>query len=317
MADRLGLEDERARALNTLGTARAGSGDADGVGLIEESIDAARNLHTTELIRGLNNLSHHRIHRGELSAAEPLIEEMNAVARRFGYRNWITWAEDKKLALSYFLGRWNDAQALADELIGEVDDGTPHYLEGEWCMYRSRMRLARGKHSEAIDDARRGLEAAREAGDAQILGPLLAWNARLTDSPAQAQPLYDEFVELWVESGSILGAATGVPDAAAVSVMLGREEQFVATTKAIGGGPWLGAAVAYAGGELVRAAEIFSEIGALPEEAQARLEAATQLVRAGRRAEAEPELQQSLAFWRSVGAAGYVREGEALLAASA
>ena len=34
----------------------------------------------------------------------------------------------------------------------------------------------------------------------------------------------------------------------------------------------------------------------------------------GRRAEADAELKRSLAFWRSVGATAYVREGEALLA---
>jgi hypothetical protein len=44
---------------------------------------------------------------------------------------------------------------------------------------------------------------------------------------------------------------------------------------------------------------------------------ARQLVEEGRRAEADVELQRSLAFWREVGATRYVREGEALLAASA
>ena len=37
----------------------------------------------------------------------------------------------------------------------------------------------------------------------------------------------------------------------------------------------------------------------------------------GRRAEADEQLQQALAFYRSVGATRYVRECEALLAASA
>jgi hypothetical protein len=40
-------------------------------------------------------------------------------------------------------------------------------------------------------------------------------------------------------------------------------------------------------------------------------------VEEGRRAEADVELQRSLAFWREMGATRYVREGEALLAASA
>jgi hypothetical protein len=58
-------------------------------------------------------------------------------------------------------------------------------------------------------------------------------------------------------------------------------------------------------------------MGALPEEASARLRAAEAFVHDGRRAEADGELQRSLAFWRSVGATAYVREGETLLAESA
>jgi class 3 adenylate cyclase/tetratricopeptide (TPR) repeat protein len=317
MADRLGLAEDRVRALNTLGTARAGEGDEDGLQLIEQAVAEARSLHTPELIRALNNLAHHLVHRGELAAAEPVVEEMNAVARRFAYDDWIRWARDKKLSLSYLLGRWDVAQTELDELLGEVEQGTQHYLAGEWRMFRSRIRLARGDREGAREDGRLGLAEAREAGDAQIVGPILAWNARLADGPVGARPLFDEFLELWIESGSVLGAASGLLDAAAVAVMLGREEEFIATAETVGGGPWLSAAVAYAEGDLGRAAGILSDIGARPEEARVRLSAAAQHVTAGRRAQAEPELRQSIAFWRSVGATAYVREGEALLAASA
>jgi class 3 adenylate cyclase len=43
----------------------------------------------------------------------------------------------------------------------------------------------------------------------------------------------------------------------------------------------------------------------------------SELVSAGRRAEADEQLRRALAFYRLVGATRYVREGEALLAASA
>ena len=48
-----------------------------------------------------------------------------------------------------------------------------------------------------------------------------------------------------------------------------------------------------------------------------RLRAAELLVADGRRAEADVQLQKALAFYRSVGATRYIREGEALLAATA
>jgi hypothetical protein len=49
----------------------------------------------------------------------------------------------------------------------------------------------------------------------------------------------------------------------------------------------------------------------------ARVRAAEKLVKAGRRAEADAQLQQALAFWCAVGATTYIWESEALLAASA
>ena len=47
------------------------------------------------------------------------------------------------------------------------------------------------------------------------------------------------------------------------------------------------------------------------------LQAATRLAGEGPRAEADTQLNEALGFYRSVGASRYVREGEALLAASA
>jgi hypothetical protein len=58
-------------------------------------------------------------------------------------------------------------------------------------------------------------------------------------------------------------------------------------------------------------------MGAATEEARVRLWLAEALVRQNRRAEADTQLQRALAFYRSVGATRYIREGEALLAASA
>jgi len=47
------------------------------------------------------------------------------------------------------------------------------------------------------------------------------------------------------------------------------------------------------------------------------MHAAAQLAEEGRRAEADEQLRRALAYFRSVGATRYAREGEALLAASA
>ena len=65
------------------------------------------------------------------------------------------------------------------------------------------------------------------------------------------------------------------------------------------------------------AATIYDTMGAARMAALARLRAAEVLVEAGRRAEADEQLQRALAFFRSVRATRYIRQGEALLAASA
>ncbi|MBA2361766.1 MAG: hypothetical protein H0V79_12695, partial [Actinobacteria bacterium] len=51
----------------------------------------------------------------------------------------------------------------------------------------------------------------------------------------------------------------------------------------------------------------------VPDTAWVRLRAAEALVARGRRAEAEVQLAQALAFWRSVGATRYLGEADALL----
>jgi hypothetical protein len=80
---------------------------------------------------------------------------------------------------------------------------------------------------------------------------------------------------------------------------------------------WIPAAKAFVLGDFQRAAEIYAEIGSLPDEALARLRAAEALIGDGSRAEGDVELQRALAFYRSVDAKVYLREGEALLARTA
>jgi hypothetical protein len=74
---------------------------------------------------------------------------------------------------------------------------------------------------------------------------------------------------------------------------------------------------AVAADDLSGAADVFDDIGASTFVAFYRLRAAERLLAEGRRAEADVQLAPALPFYRSVGATRYVREGEALLAASA
>jgi hypothetical protein len=81
--------------------------------------------------------------------------------------------------------------------------------------------------------------------------------------------------------------------------------------------PWLQAAADVVRGEHAAAADRLAELHTPPLEAAVCLRAAEHLVAEGRRAEADVQLRKALAFYRSVGATRYIRDGEALLAATA
>jgi hypothetical protein len=135
----------------------------------------------------------------------------------------------------------------------------------------------------------------------------------------RAERLASELFSEWERHGLGIGADSGwLPDLAVALVALGGTSELPALLeRSRVKTRWRSAAAAYVSGDFAIAADTYSAMGALPEEAEARLRAAEALVREGRRAEADDELNRSLAFWRSVGASAYVREGEALMVASA
>jgi tetratricopeptide (TPR) repeat protein len=165
-------------------------------------------------------------------------------------------------------------------------------------------------------DSDRDLDIARVVKDAQILLPALACRARLLLEAGRLEEAEKCVAELLVSSEKL--PASWVIDFAVALRALDRGDNLPEWAARVQPGtPWLSAAVAFAAGDFLRAAEICAEIGSLPDEALARLYAAEQLIGESRRAEGDAELQRALAFYRSVGAKAYMARGEALLAASA
>jgi thioredoxin-like negative regulator of GroEL len=165
-------------------------------------------------------------------------------------------------------------------------------------------------------DSDRALEFSREAGDPQNLYPALALRARtlaVSDQLADAAANADELLNLMGEQPSL--PSFWVMDLAIALARLGRGGELAKVAADVPSTRWLEAASAYVMGEPARAADLCAEIGALPEEAYARLEAAGAALAAGRRSEAEDQLTSALEFYRHVAAALYCRHAEALLAA--
>ena len=80
--------------------------------------------------------------------------------------------------------------------------------------------------------------------------------------------------------------------------------------------PWLAAVESMLNRDFDSAASRLEEMGAVSWTALARLWSSEWLVEQDRRLEARGFLERSLAFWQSVGASGYTRRGESLLAAA-
>jgi tetratricopeptide (TPR) repeat protein len=186
---------------------------------------------------------------------------------------------------------------------------------------RGRIKLARGDAEGAAEDFERAIERARLGKDPQLMWPVLSLGARIfaRSDTGRANELADEFLASWKSHGYALHVASDWTGDLAIALdVLGRAEELLeAVARARSKSPWLAAASAYAAGDFVGAADLYEQIGAFPEEAYSRLRAARAFVEQGRRPEADLQLDRSLAFFRRAGAAAYVREGEALLAASA
>ena len=175
MAEELGLEELCANALCTLGVARAESGDLSGVHDLERSLELAREVNSPEAVRAYLNLGSILARLGDLPRAFELHAEGRGAAEQFGDLVGIRWLQAEQLYEDYWLGRTEAALRRAEEIMREVEAGTPHRMELDARFIRGWIRLERGEVAEAEEDARRGLEFARAAGDPQALFPALAF----------------------------------------------------------------------------------------------------------------------------------------------
>jgi len=171
--------------------------------------------------------------------------------------------------------------------------------------------------SDRIDLSRAAVEAAMAPGrkvmDPQAKTPALAMGAFVyaeLDEYDQARALLEELepVPFIASTPTAFFAASRLGCAGEFGERVqpfGRETRFDRAAEFVLGGRW------------VEAADAYDEIGTRPFAGLAALRATETLVEQGRRAEADEQLLRALAFYRSVGATRYIRQGESLLAASA
>ena len=248
---------------------------------------------------------------GDLVEAEAALREAAKLGHRAGAPT--RFAEGNLIDVEFTTGRWEAAEGRANTFL-EVSQATPHYLDGPVLLHLGLIRFARDAGTDvACADVDRVLEAGRKVKDPQSLGPALAFGAFVYAELGErraARSLLDE-----LEPHPYLATT---PPALFAAAQVGMAEEVRALLRAVPGETsWVRAAEAVLDGRWTEAAEIYDEMGARPYGALAALRAAEMFVGEGRRAEADEQLSRALAFFRSVGATRYIREGEALLAATA
>jgi class 3 adenylate cyclase len=306
LAEELGLDRFRASILITIGTAGGGAA------AIERGIEIARGVNDIEqLTRGYNNLGELVLEEGQVARAGELYDAARAAAARFGHWLGTRWLDAQEGIHYYYAGDWERSQTLLDAYLAEVERGLPHYMESSARFARAQLRYARGDTSGALEDVERGITLARAAKDPQAVIALTGAARILFAEGKVAEtlsllhealshgyvPFYAAFDGAWLRYQ--LG-----PEGATVEIPTPSEA-------------WRFVAADLAEGKLVELADRLGTLDYRVEEAHVRLRAAEELAAVGRRAEADEQLRQALAFFRSVGAGRYVRAGEALLAASA
>jgi class 3 adenylate cyclase len=322
LAEELGLDELRAQALNNVGSALGNSGN-QGMEELEEGIALATRINSIgEVVRGLNNKAAQHVIYAQLDEGRETLRQLRALAERYGYLGFIRFIDGgPEIANRYQQGNWDEALARADAFLDEVEAGSPHYQAGGAYGFRALMRLARDDESGALNDAARARELGLRAGDPQAHLSSLSLSGLVYDGVGDDDRVAEIADELLRTVGSLPDVGWGVvvsPELAWVARGAGRADELRAIFARV---PkytrWLVAAEAILEGDLRGAADVLGEIGARPKEAFCRLRASEAFVAEGRRAEADDQLKAALAFYRGVGAARSVREGEALLAASA
>jgi hypothetical protein len=230
----------------------------------------------------------------------------------------LLWLESSWLrGEDYRAGRWDEALERATRFLAKVASVGGHYLEPSVLMASATIHASREDAAAAERDFEASDALIGADSDAQSAVPHClegAYVKLLLGDAAGANALLDNAVPIIAESAMRAPGITA--DNAIAIVRLGRGAEWLELmSDFVETGRVWAARLMYTG-RTADAAELYSHIALPEEEAVTRLLAAEQLVDAGRRAEADRQLQRALAFCRAVGATAIMRRAETLLAAA-
>ena len=322
VVEALRLEELRARVHNYVGCARCCLGDEGGLSEIEMSISVAQSAGAAAaVVNGYGNLSAEIHFFAKLAESRSAWRQALELAERYGLGNLRRNYRAEGAYWAYLDGRWDEAVAVANELLALAKAGDPHYSDSPLFALRGWIEFARGDEAAAGNDTGRAVKLAR-ARDLQAQSQAYCIRgavALATGRREEAAELASDLAALGPPMVPALGAP--FPTLAEVAWLfhdLGRAEEFreiVLDPDPIKS-PWNDAARAICDGELVRAADTIDRIGHTASAAYARLRAAEALAAAGEVAAAVAQRAPAEAFYRAVGAIRFIGKEETIDTAS-
>ena len=315
IAEQLGLREIEAEALQFVGMLRLDAGDAEGIHDIEHALTVARELNSPVSLSCYGNLADMRRYFGSLRESGVLHVEGEHAATRFGMPVQIRRFRAEQAADFYFSGEWDEALAHVEEYLDVIETGSPHRGAGEARLHRGRIRLARGDHDGALEDARAALSFGRATAEPWDLFTALAFSARASaaagtgDTEAIVSELLDRLA-----AGQPFWCAWALPDLVAAMGGERHAELRDILESATPQTRWYKAVCAVLDADFVRAAEVYEEIGSQPDEAVARLQAARRASDTGDSVRAREGLARAVTFFQRAGAGALLREADGLAA---
>ncbi len=318
LAERLGLNELRAYALNNLSIVRSYSEDYAGAAvLLERAAEIAREARSPELLRVLNNLLVACLRLGELRRHDEVLDEFLQLAAELGDAAIIRFTSGSAVPFTHYLrGRWDDSLETLDAFIEEAEAGTSHRMLGRCYQLRAQIRIARDDPEGALADLERAAQLPIAPTNYLDLGFEATFRAAVLDELGRRV----EAIEA-VETGLELARRESLvvnPPLLHMLHVLGRGGELIDIVDAMPSTPWARAARPWTRGDARGAADVFAELELVPvAEGRARLDAGRDLAAVGRHAEADIELRRAIELYRPMGAVRYVAQAEALLSPAA
>jgi class 3 adenylate cyclase/tetratricopeptide (TPR) repeat protein len=306
MAEELDNDELRSDALNSRGIAQGGTSPAAAIEDLRRSVelaDASKSPMAMAVSR--NNLASILSWSGRLREAVPIWGEAAEIGLRAGSAAGANWPIMSRLVAAVLEGEFDRALETATDLETRLTGESQ--IQAVIGYNRAMIHAFRGETDQAFRTLAPAVEQARRIGDPQTVSPVLSASALASFTAgrtAEANAVLDELLST---------AEYKVPrvanDYTPLVVELDREEDWLAAFEGVAETLWVAAGRAAAQGDLVRAAEIYEEIGAPLYGAWVRLIAAER----GDLAQLEP----ARAFFAATRATPFLARCDAVMAASA